>query len=893
MSEFIKASIKKNKPHFLKYKKYIDDNDWRTISAKEASENAKGKPKSTVDLRKEEFSIQNDLVKAIIERLKVFVKKSEGDHHIKIFKDFIKDTLKIINAHTSRADEYTSDSDIAGIKDGDLRAEEVSFHNDLFKAVSSIDDAVLSLNVREDTSETSGIEFYSNMKCPLSMHETITGGKTPLYPEVVRKLEQLKIDFDSEPNSEFHILNENSPKWNSEKHYWEQEKETLQYYVNEFKKFRRGITIDGYYISGALYYQINAFVTPIPTVTLNKNSGIYESEDIIKNPPLRDNEVYISESYNLAEKEGVMLFLAATRRAAKTTYIASHLDHAATIGKKTLLCAGTSSKDLGQIAKAFKISISNKNAAFAIFNVANDWKDKIEIGIKTKNNKTLLLSTLNIINLEQNKSNKEEVLAGFTPDVFVLDEVMKGTFIENLEALKPALNGSINPATGRPIKRTTVILSGTGGSESLSKDGLQVLTFPKENEILEMNWGLLERGVPQEAITWEEDRQKPFGTFLPGQMSIGMPRIETTLDKYLGIKDAKYLCKIAISVTDWVKAKEILEEKRNAKKGNKATYTKEIVYLPMKPSEIFMSGKESPFPVDEAKFHKQYLLETGLWDRRRNLFRDSNGKIKVELSTKELAPFPHKGGNIDAPYLIFEDPPTEKVKYGTYTAGFDDYKHDDSESSSVATFYIWKNEFLGDVFSNKLVASLSFKPERHSKVHDHWLLLMEAYQLDRTCFGENEDFTIKDYLDRRGFTEKYLAAGIDFTKTFTLSNNLKRTFGWTPQSSKRLLFKLFVDYCNEEFEVEDDKSNKIVLKGVQRIDDIGLLDEVINWNENTNVDRITAAMGAVGYGHYLRSSYAWVAPQKRLETEIKNKPLERQKSFYSTQQRPKSFLRTR
>ena len=893
MSEFIKNSIKKNKPHFLKYKKYIDDNDWRNLNAKEALENAKGKPKSTVDLRKEEFSIQNDLVKAIIERLKVFVKKSEGDHHIKIFKDFIKDTLKIVNAHTLRADEYTSDSDIAGIKDGDLRAEEVSFHNDLFKAVSSIDDAVLSLNIKDDATETSGIEFFNNMKCPLSMHEIVAGGDNPMYPQIVRKLEQMKIDFDSDPANEFHILTKNPPKWNSEKSYWEQEKETLQYYVDEFKKFKRGLTVDGYYVSGWLYYHINAFVTPIPTATLNKNSGLYESKDIIKNPPLRDNEVYITESYNIAEREGLMLFLAATRRAAKTTLIASHLDHAATIGKRTLLCTGISSTDLGQIAKAFKISISNKNTAFTIYNVSNDWKDKIEIGIKTKTNKTLLLSTLNIVNLEQNNSSKAEVLAGFTPDVFVLDEVMKGSFIDKLEGLKPALNGDLDPLTGRPSKRATVILSGTGGTGSLSKDGLQVLTFPKENEILEMNWKLLERGVPEEAITWTEDKLRPFGTFLPGQMSIGMPRIETTLDKYLGIENAKYLCKMPIQVTDWVKAKKILEEKRESKKGNKSTYNKEVVYLPLKPSEIFMSDKESPFPIEEAKAHKQYLLESGLWDRRRTLFRDSNGKIQVELSNKDLAPFPHKGGNIEAPYLIFEDPPTERVKYGTYTAGFDDYKHDDSESSSVATFYIWKNEIIGDKFSDKLVASMSFKPERHPKVHETWLLLMEAYQLERTCFGENEDFDIKTYLDRKGLTEKYLAVGLDFTKNFTLSNNLKRTYGWTPQSSKRLLFKLFVDYCDQEFKVEDDKGNEIILKGVQRIDDIGLLDEIINWSENTNVDRITAAMGAVGYGHYLRTSYTWKIAEKRRETEEKKKPIERQRTFYSTTQRQRTFFTNR
>jgi len=137
MSLIIKNSIKKNSPHFRKYKKYIEENDWRNLTW-----DGVGKPKTDVDIRKGEFDVQNDLVKAIVERLKTFVKKSEGDHHLKIFKDFVKDTLKIIELHNDRSDKYTTDSNISSIKDVDLRAGEVAFHNHLFKAVSSIEDAV-------------------------------------------------------------------------------------------------------------------------------------------------------------------------------------------------------------------------------------------------------------------------------------------------------------------------------------------------------------------------------------------------------------------------------------------------------------------------------------------------------------------------------------------------------------------------------------------------------------------------------------------------------------------------------------------------------------------------------------------------------------------------------
>ena len=291
--------------------------------------------------------------------------------------------------------------------------------------------------------------------------------------------------------------------------------------------------------------------------------------------------------------------------------------------------------------------------------------------------------------------------------------------------------------------------------------------------------------------------------------------------------------------------------------------------------DMFLSGKESPFTpcLMEAKAHKKRLLDTGLWDARKEVFRDS-GVIKIEPSTRDLLPYPFKGVS-DAPFLIFEiPPPSDQIPYGMYTAGFDDYKQDDSDSDSVATFYVWKNEMLGDNFSKKIVASISIRPKDHKRVYEKWLLLMELFNLRETCFGENEDFAIKDYLDTRHLTDKYLAQSLDFTQSFTISNNTKRKFGWTPRTTKRFLFDLFVDYCNEEVEIELEDGSFITKKGVEKIDDIYLLDEIIQYSENANVDRIISAMGGFGYLHYLKASYKWSPTKtfkKRMDSEKEEK----------------------
>lgn len=880
--------INSKKKLFLKNEKYILENDW-SINTPIITKSKKDEYKlfkASIDYKTKEFKIQNDIVKGMIQHIRRFLKKIKGMDVTEEIQKFLDLSLEIIELHTYRVDFYVDNIDISDIANIDVRADELKFHNEISKEVELIQDDITNLGLRSSKlADTSAISFRDDVKAPLSMHWILS----ELYPEIKKKVEEKEIDFTSPPNNEMLIYMEDVPVWDTKLHYWEQKKETLQFYVDEFKKLRDGIVIDGVFISGWAYYHINIFKTNIPRKEWSENRQKYVNKDQIMNPPLRDSDWMLFENRALQESTNTLfMFVAATRRAAKTTSEASMLGHAATIGLKSLLCAGASDKDLGQLAKNFKVDLQNKNPAFAVYNVTNDWTKKIEMGIKKRDGQTILLSTLEIINTDG--GNNKEIFAGFTPDIMVLDEAMKEKFLEALEGLLPAMVGDDGTI------RCYSMLSGTGGTESLSADGHKALSDPDTYEILPMQWDILERGVPEHLRTWEEDKLKQFGTFIPGQCRVDMPKIESTLGKYLDKLNSEYLQKIKIKVTDWEKANKIIEEKREKVIKDKVKYNKEIVYCPKKPSEIFMSGKMNRFPVNEAKAHKQHLLETGLWDRRFDVFRDSSGIVRVIKSNKELAPFPHKGGTVDAPFLIFEDIPKEKPKFGTYTAGFDDYATDDSETSSVSSFYIMKNKILGDPFSEKIVASISFRPEKHSEVWEKWLLLMEVYNLDQTAFGENFNYGIKDFLDKKHLSEKYLAPSLDFSSSFNIPNNGKRKTGWNPSTSRKFLFDLFVEYCNEEFEIEDEQGNTRFVKGVQRIDDIGLLDEIIQYSENLNVDRITSAMGAFAYGHYLRSSHRWrvidYKQNKKSEQEIEKPKEPKKMSFYSNNKK-RNFYNTR
>jgi hypothetical protein len=872
MSNFINEYVDDKNPQLLKYKKFIVDNDW-TIS--------KSNDKESIKNRLIAFNTENDIVNGVVSRLKYFVNQIEPLRKTKKAYSFIQDALSIIDIHRHRESAYNNSIDISEIENVDFRADEITFQNHIFNQVSRIEEAVSKMNIptEEEKTDTSSIVFRGGVKAPLSMHKVLK----EIYPEIQKVLDDKGINFKSKPKQELHILNPKPPVWDSELHYWEQETATLQYYVDEFKKLEQGVVIDGVYISDWAYFHLNVFITNIPHSVWDENSQKYKNVDKTTNPPLRDSDWMIFENrVNQIKGDYKFMFLAATRRAAKTTAEASMLAHAATIGKRELLCAGASGKDLGQLSKNFQTHSEYVHPAFAIPNATNDWEKEVILGIKRMNNKTIILSVLNIINTDG--GNNKEIFAGFTPDILVLDEAMKSLFLESLEGVIPAMAGIDGTI------RCYGVISGTGGDESLSADGLKSLNDPETYDILPMNWEILERGIDKEQITWADEKMKPFGTFIPGQCRVDRPKKETNLADYLGVK-SKYLSKVKMKVTDWEKAKKEIEEIRLNVISDPIKHQKEIVYNPLKPSEIFMSGKINPFPVNEAKAHKDHLLKTGKWDRRREIYKDSTGQIRLDISTRPLAEYPHRGGIIDAPVLIFEDPPKEKPRVGTYTAGFDDYASENSDSDSVSTFYIMKNEILGDPFSEKIVASISFRPDKHYKVHEKWYLLMQAYYLDNCCFGENVNYEIKTYLDRHHDSDRYLASSIDFSKQFNIANNMKRMTGWNPTTSKRMIFNLFVDYCNQDFDYEDEDGNMIRLKGVQKIDDIGLLDEIINWSENANVDRITGVMGAYAYIHYLKTSLFWRIRKKQEEgrIETKKKPI-RQRGFYNTSSRQRKFL---
>lgn len=875
MSDFIKEFTRKNAKQFKKYKEYLLENDWTktkpVLSKKDKTkldkEETETKYKVLADElldRDQESTLQYQLVKGILDRLKYFSNKAIADSTLPIYRDFIRENIITINLFIEKAEDYINSVELKMIPYSSLKSNEIAFHNKLFKEIADLQDKLSALNFADSNEAEVGITFHNDVKAPLSMHFDLVTE----YPEIQDKLDAMGINFDIEPKNEMLINIPNPPKWNLKKHYWEQEKETLEFYISEFRKCRDGIYIDGEFISPWMYYHMNIFTTPYPETKINKFTGKEETTDIIGVPPLRDNEWWvIQDSYLKAKEDKVMMFLAATRRGGKTTMIASHLAWCMTIGKRNLLCAGGSTKDLGQIKDNFIIDSQKKHPAFRTPNLISDWTEFVDYGIKKKDGKNIVLSTLKIVNLNKGGEKSSELLAGFTPSAFVLDEIMKAPFLDQLAAVKPALD---QPGG----KRCVGILSGTAGNEELAKDAFTVLNNPEANDILQMDFELFNSRVPEEDRTW---RKRNFGTFIPAQMSAkdGLTKLDSTLADYLNKPNSKELRQIKIKVTDWKKAKEVILLDRKKKSKDLALYTKELLYHPIDPEEMFLSGKVNPFPVEELKRRKNELIETDDLGKKVTLVQDANGLITYEMNNKALAEYPHKGGFVDAPVVLYEEIPDKKPPRYLYVGGFDDYKQEEADTDSVGSFHIYKVNIGMDKWGGRIVASIAARPDPHAKLHRQIFLLMQSF--NAIVFMENADDSFKQYLERKRVADMWLQESLDFKSDLAQKATNRRKFGWTPTPANiKFLKNLVIDYTKQEFEIEDEEGKTITVLGAQRINDIGLIDEMISYREGNNVDRITSFMSCLGLEYYLDVNHMLpVLDRRKINQENKPKKQER------------------
>lgn len=536
-----------------------------------------------------------------------------------------------------------------------------------------------------------------------------------------------------------------------------------------------------------------------------------------------DSHLFLTTNYIVTHNTAMMSSLLA--RNATMTYNLTHN------------VIGASKEDLANMGEYLEFGLDNLPPYLTINRTGNDWTKEVVLGTRNINNQRDVHARIRITNVDDGKTRGSLKTAGGTPYTSIYDEVGKFPVLGAWLAGRPA-----HMMHGR--MRGVCLMAGTGGNVEKSQDAQKIMNSPDEYGFIIMNYDILNKRVIKP--TW---RICKSGCFVPAQMSHAYEKKETTLDKYLGVENAPGLKKIKIKVSDFDKNTGIIKSRLDELvKKDRALYVQERMAFPLSIDDCFLNTNVNRFPVEDALKHKSRLLEEGRPGKTVDIYQIDGMKMGYNFSDKQLADYPFQGGNIDSPVVIYEDPPEEGGVFDyTYVSSLDPYKSDKADTDSVGSFYVLKRYVkINDPFAYCIVASYASRPPSSDDFCRNCEILQEAY--GAKCLMENADRMYEFYLTRRNKQLMLLEDGERLAgKIIRAGARQNNKLGLAPTvPNQRMLFNTVIQYCWEDVVVGyDDDGNEITQKGIYRIPDIELLDEIIAFGPGTNTDRIIA------FGHAL------------------------------------------
>jgi hypothetical protein len=593
-----------------------------------------------------------------------------------------------------------------------------------------------------------------------------------------------------------------------------------------FFEFHKKLCMDGFMMGGVfinpfLYWHINFWHTEVDIVDeRGRISQRYAT------PYLRDNEWIVTNEIDRAQKEHKGLIIMSIRRLAKTVLEASYIGWGATFDENSQnVIAGLNSPDIKLITDKLDKGLNFLPEAWRWQRVEDNWKNQVTLGVRTKTGERIPFSQILIRNLDE--GNNEEAIAGTNPRKLIIDEFAKGSA---LRALQAAIPGFTTPYGWR----CSPIITATGGDFKKFMDA-KSLMFDVEN------YNFL-------SYKHENDPSRIHGLFLSYKYRMEAKE-SSTLGDYLGVDKLK---NVPILVSNEEKAKQITDGnlERLKKAGDRMAYMKEKMYYPKTVDDVFLNEDTNIFDIEIAKRQKTKLLQQDSVGTPVVLFLDEEGKIRHETSDKKpISNYPLRSSDSkDAPIVIYEFP-IEDPPYGLYVAGIDPFRQGQAAySSSLGSVYIYKrmHALTGEKYQDMFVASYCARPDKKDTWEEQARLLIKYYNARALC--ENDEISFIEYMKAKGDAH-YLEKQPGWLMELVPNSTVKRDYGVHRSAQKIIdyLHSCLKRYMEETVYKETDENGDTVreLLGVTKILDPMLLEEIIQYNEEGNFDRIVAAELAI------------------------------------------------
>jgi hypothetical protein len=619
----------------------------------------------------------------------------------------------------------------------------------------------------------------------------------------------------------------------------------------EEEKIKGGVNINGVFISGWLYWHLNHW-----WIRIDDKDPYGNDVRITSLPELRDNEWIRAEVLEACKnlKEGYMEV--GGRQGGKSEMEASYFGMNATLFENTqnvIICGND--YDLSLLKDKVDFGMKNLWQGIAIPRLDKTWRsNQIRLGYKKSDGEDAIWSYIVIRNAKD--GNVTEVAAGTTAKSLIMDEIGKYPFAATFKAGEPAIKGKNG-------WRAVPILVGTGGSFERGQDAENFFYNPRANNF--------------HAIV-DPESGRETGLFLSGLYRQDCKKKMTLADWLIQEKGMTFpadsdLHNIIINVADKELAREtIIKERASAKLNpDRTIYLKQIMYYPLTVEECFLQSGENIFDIEGAKRQKNRLQESSHTGVPVVLYDDGDG-VKHEFTDKQpITNFPtKKDDNKDAPVIIYEFP-VDNPPYGLYVAGVDPYRQGKAAySTSLGVVYIYKrmHSISGEKYQDMFVASYCARPDRKEVWEDQARLLIKFY--NARALVENDEISFIDYMIAKG-DSRYLERQPIWLQEIVPNTTVKRDFGIHRSAEK---IRLFLHGCLKKYSEEvlirekvlaEDGEVMPALKGMTKIFDPLLLDEMIAYNDEGNFDRIIAAelaialamkldpiMGSVGSGGDVR-----------------------------------------
>jgi hypothetical protein len=631
---------------------------------------------------------------------------------------------------------------------------------------------------------------------------------------------------------------------------------------DEYKQFfafhkelcMNGAMMDGQYINPFLYWHLNIWHTEVDII--DEYGRINQK---YSNPLLRDNEWLVTNEIDRAHKEKKGLVILGIRRFAKSVIEASYIGHGATFDENSQnIIAGLNAPDIKLITDKIDKGLNFLPEAWRWQRVEDNWKNQVTLGIKTKSGERIPFSQILIRNLDE--GNNEEAIAGTKPRRLIIDEIGKGSFLRGLQAAIPGFTTPFGWGC-------SPILTGTGGDMKKFMDA-KSLMFDVENfNFLEYNNA--------------KDEKRVHGLFISHKYRMEAKE-ESSLGAFLDKPKTSSLHEVKMMVSNEELATKITNDnlEKLKKAGDRMAYLKEKMYYPQEVDDIFLNEDTNIFDIEAAKRQKFRLLQQERTGTSVVLYDDGQG-VKHTFSDKlPISNFPLKNTDQkDAPVVIYEFP-VENPPYGLYVAGVDPYRQGKSAySSSLGSVYIYKrmHTISGEKYQDMFVASYCARPDKKETWEEQARLLIKYYNARTLC--ENDEISFIDYMISKGDAH-YLEKQPDWLKEIVPNTTVRRDYGIHRSAEKirDFLHGCLKKYTEEVIHVEKDDDDNIIseTKGMSKILDPVLLEEMIQYNEDGNFDRIIAAELAVSLAMKLDPIFGKIGDNS--DSRTKSMGVKRQKS---------------